>query len=421
MRYTVNKVYLKYILDCLRGLCHISRAMAPLWIVSLLLSSALAAEPTNPTWEAEPADSEAVEAPGLTSEPASSLWHFGVYLDIGYGVDANHPENGLWRSKFTTYKVDAPRLNMAMGYVRKDTTPESRWGMEFGLQDGVDSQGLIPSPPPEANAPVKHADQYRHLDAANLTYLLPVGDGLGITGGLFKGYPGHESFHAIDNPNYTRGYLSDMVPYFLVGAKAVYPVADNLDLNFFAVTGYNYLANPNDVPSFGFQMGWRPTAEISMTQNFYYGPDQANTQLEYWRFLSDSIIEWKRDPFLVAFVFDVGTEKQAAQPGMPQYNWMASALWLGWHIGGPWHLAFRPELYWDPNGLMTGAQQFIQAYTATLKYRFNPFGVGDLAVNIEYRHDRSTGQEGGFFSGSDNHLVPNQQLLILALTWAFGK
>jgi hypothetical protein len=220
--------------------------MAPLWIVSLLLSSALAAELTSPTREAETADPQAAEASGLMSEPASSLWNFGVYLDIGYSVDVNHPENGLWRSKSTTYKVDAPQLNMVMGYVRKDATPESRWGMELGLQDGVDSQGLIPSPPPEANAPVKHADQYRHL-------------------------------------------------------------------------------------------------------------------------------------------------------------------------------AFRPEWYWDPNGLMTGADQVIQAYTATLKYRLTPFGMGDLAVNLEYRHDRSTGQEGGFYCGSNNRLVPNQQLLILALTWAFGK
>ena len=412
---------MKNIPDCLRGVSPISRVLAPLCIVFLLLSSALAAERNDPTWETGPADSQVAEAPGLTSKPVPSLWKYGAYLDIGYTIDANHPENGIWRSKSTTFKVDAPKLNMVMGYVRKDTTPESRWGMEFGLQDGVDSQGLIPGPPPEANAPVKHADQYRHLAAANLTYLLPKGKGIGITGGLFQGYPGYESFHAIDNPNYTRGYITDMVPYFLVGAKAACPVSDSLDLDFFAVTGYNYLANPNDVPSFGFQMGWRPSAEITITQNFYYGPDQENTQIEYWRFFSDSILEWKRDPFLVAFVFDVGTEKQAAQPGTPQYNWMASALWLGWHVGGPWHLAFRPELYWDPNGLITGAEQFIQAYTATLKYRFTPFGMGDVAASLEYRYDRSTGQDGGFYCGSNNRLVPNQQLLIFALTWAFGK
>jgi hypothetical protein len=414
-------VYLKHIPSCLRDLSLIPRVLAPLWIVFLLLSSALAAQRTDPTAEAGQYDSEKAGVSGLKSDPVRALWNYGAYMDVGYAIDANHPENGLWRSKSTTFKVDEPKLNMLMGYVRKDTTPESRWGLEFGLQDGVDTEGLIPSPPPAANEPVKNADQYRHLAGANLTYWLPWGKGLGITGGLFQGYPGHESFHAIDNLNYTRGYISDNVPYFLVGAKAAYPVTDNLDLDLFAVTGYNYLANPNDVPSFGLQMGWRPTSEITITQNLYYGSDQENTQLEYWRFLSDSILEWKRDPFVVAFVFDVGTEKQAEQPGTPRYNWMASALWLGLHVGGPWHLAFRPEFYWDPNGLMTGAEQFIQAYTATLKYRFTPFGIGDLVANLEYRCDRSTGQEGGFYYGSNNRLVPNQQLLIFALTWAFGK
>ena len=356
-----------------------------------------------------------------TSEPETGNWHFGGYLDVGYTVNTNQPANGLWRSKFTTFKVDAPELNMAMGYVRKDETPQSRWGLEFGLQDGVDTEGLVPAPPPEANQPMKNADRYRHIANANLTYLMPVGNGLGVTAGLFQGYPGYESYHASDNLNYTRSYLTDTVPYFLLGAKTAYSYSEKLDLNFFLVSGYNYLANPNDIPSLGFQMVWREPSEITFTQNMYYGSDQKNTDLEFWRFFSNSIFEWKRDPNTVAVSFDVGTEKQADSADSPRYQWLAGALWFGHHLGGPWNVALRPEVYWDKDGLITGAKQVIQAFTVTLKYRISPFTFGNLAASIEYHYDRSTGSEGGFYSGSDNRLVPDQHLLILALTCSFGR
>ena len=97
--------------------------------------------------EAESPHDKTVSEVRETSEPETGNWHFGGYLDVGYTVNTNQPANGLWRSKFTTFKVDAPELNMAMGYVRKDETPQSRWGLEFGLQDGVDTEGLVPAPP----------------------------------------------------------------------------------------------------------------------------------------------------------------------------------------------------------------------------------------------------------------------------------
>ena len=52
------------------------------------------------------------------------------------------------------------------------------------MQGGVDVGGLVPSA------------------------LFPAGNGLTVTGGLIPGHIGYESFHAIDNPNYTRIYGS---------------------------------------------------------------------------------------------------------------------------------------------------------------------------------------------------------------------
>ena len=251
--------------------------------------------------------------------------------------------------------------------------------------------------------------------------MIPLGNGLKATAGLINSYIGYESFLAIQNINYTRGYLLDFVPYFLIGAQGSYPVSNALDVSLFVVNGWNYLADPNDEPSYGFQGAWQISSRIKFTQNLYYGPDQENTSIEFWRFFSDSIIEWKSDRFLLVAAFDFGTEKQADVNSNPRYNWMSGALWFGWHIGGPWSLGLRSEFYSDPDGIGTGSEQNIQAFTGTLEYTFSPVATNTLVFALEYRYDRSTGEEGGFFRGDNNRLVSDQHQVIFSMMWTFGS
>ena len=353
--------------------------------------------------------------------PGLDFWDYGLYLDLGYNQNFNDPGNKRWRSKSTTYRVNQPEVNLAMGFVSKEATPQSRWGLEFGLQAGVDTKNLVPEPPPSSNEPVKNADTLRHFYRANGSYLIPLGNGLDVTAGLINSYIGYESFLAIQNVNYTRGYILDFVPYFLIGLQGDYPWSNSLDVSLFAINGWNYLANPNDAPSYGLQGVWQISPRVKFIQNLYYGPDQENTNIEYWRFFSDSIIEWKSNRFLLAAAFDFGTEKQADVIDNPRFNWMSGALWFGWHIGGPWNLGLRSEFFSDPDGIITGSEQNIQAYTGTLEYTISPLALNTIVFALEYRYDRSTGKEGGFFRGDSNRLVSDQHQVIFSIMWAFGS
>jgi hypothetical protein len=357
----------------------------------------------------------------LPKLPDSRTWDYAFYLDLGYNRNFNDPGNNLWRSKSSTFKVNKPQLNLAMGYASKEATAESRWGFEFGLQTGVDTEGLVPQPPPAANEPFSNADSLRYLHRANASYLFPVGKGFEVSAGLLNSFIGYESFLAIQNINYTRGYISDFVPYLLFGLQGSYPVSDTVELSGFVIGGWNYLANPNDVPSFGFQASWQISPRTTLTQNLYYGPDQAETGMDFWRFFSDTVIEWKNDSFVLALAFDTGTEKRADIAGNPRHHWTAAALWFGWHISEPWNLGFRPEIYWDQDGSGTGAQQTLKACTVTLEYTFSPGASNTVVAAVEYRYDRSTGPEGGFFKGDNNTLLPDQHQLIFSIMWTLGS
>lgn len=355
----------------------------------------------------------------MSQEPVSQLWDHSLYLDLGYGSSSNNPENNLWRSKGTTFKLNQPQVNLAMAYVSKEAAPQSRWGIEFGLQTGVDTENLVPAAPPAFNEPISNADTLRHMYRANASYLFPLGDGLGVTAGLINSYIGYESFLAIQNINYTRGYLLDFVPYFMFGIQGDYAVSDTLDVSLFVVDGWNYLAHANDTPSLGFQSSWGISPQVRFIQNFYYGPDQEETNTEFWRFFSDSIIEWKNDRYLLAGAIDFGTEKQADMTSNPRYNWMSGALWFGWHIHGPWNLGLRSEFFSDPDGIGTGTRQNIQAFTGTVEYTFSPAASNTAVLALEYRYDQSSGEEGGFFKGDTNRLVPDQHLVIVSLMWSY--
>jgi len=131
---------------------------------------------------------------GETWAADKNLWKYNLYLDLGYGYNFNKPENNLWRSKSTTYIFDTPKLNLALGYLGKEAIKESPWGMELGIQAGVDVDGLVPSPPPEAYKPKANADLLRYLYRANATYRFPLGNGLKVTAGLINSFIAYESY-----------------------------------------------------------------------------------------------------------------------------------------------------------------------------------------------------------------------------------
>ena len=357
-----------------------------------------------------------------SGQTGASLWHYGAYLDVGYVVNANFPENHLWRNRATAARHNEFAPNMALAYVRKDTTESSRWGMELGVQGGYDSERFAFL---QGEREVGGADTLRHIHRANVSYLAPVGRGLTITAGLFNSLIGYESLYAKDNVNYTRSWIADNTPYMMFGVNAKYPVTDKLTVAGFIVNGYYHLSHPNDQPSYGGQWAYRATPQLTLTQTVYGGPDQTNTALQFWRFYANHIVEWKGDNLTFAASYDIGTENIADRPGHPRAFVMGGNVVARWHVTGPWALAVRPEFYWDRNGRWTGSEQFVKAVTSTIEYRI-PYKWTNTTLRLEHRWDESTGAGGGFFRRGEVQpgvlsLTPNQHLVLLGILWTFDS
>ncbi|HSE58989.1 MAG TPA: outer membrane beta-barrel protein [Nitrospiraceae bacterium] len=283
---------------------------------------------------------------------------------------------------------------MGLVYITKRAAEGSPWGMEFGLQGGYDTQGQVPPTRPEIDRPIGGAGTLRHLSRANVSYLAPVGTGLTITAGLFNSFIGYDSFYAMNNHTYTRAYIADYSPYFMMGISAQYRISDRIKTAVYVVNGYNYLSRPNDRPSYGAQVVWTPSARLTVIQNLYVGPQQFKTDIEYWRVFSDSIIEYRFETVTLALAYDIGTERISQAVGAPRTFWTGGMAVARWQFSPQWAVALRPEFYWDRTGQLTGAEQLIKAVTSTLEYKL-PYRCTKTIVRLEYRYDESTGSGGG--------------------------
>lgn len=348
-------------------------------------------------------------------------WQYGGFVDAGYLRDTNDPPNHLFRSRGTAFHVNEWDLNIAGAYAKKKPSEQSRWGTELLVQGGKDAEVFGFS----ATAPnLGGADVLGHAGLANVSYLAPVGTGLTVQGGIFASLIGYDSLYAKDNFNYTRPWGADFTPYLMMGVNASYAVTGKATVTAFVVNGYWHLAEANHVPSWGGQVAYKASPEVTVKQTVLAGPHQSNTSPAFWRVLSDTIVERKGDRAVAAFEYQFASERVDA-PGDSRAYWMSAQLPLHLSVHGPWSVSVRPEVAWDSTGRWTGFEQSVRAITTTLEYRV-PYRWAAAIFRVEHRFDDSSGPGGGFFTeGEQMSGVPglrrSQHLFIAGFILTFDS
>ena len=348
---------------------------------------------------------------------AAPPWQYGASLDVSYLYDPHNPANHLFRSRGTTFHVNALHVNMSTLYLAKAPAERSRWGLQITVQAGKDAEVFGFS----ATAPnIGGYKVLRQLGPTNVSYLAPVGRGLTVQGGIFSSFIGYDGLFAKDNFNYTRPWGADFTPYYMLGVNAQYPFSPRVTGTLLLVNGYWHLAHANDVPSLGGQIAYKPGAHVTVKHTALFGPHQTNTSVTFWRSLIDNSVEWRAggDRATVALEYFVGTER-VDTIGRPRALWMSSQLPMRFALSPHVNLAVRPEVYWDRDGRTTLYRQTVKANTTTLEYH-HPYGAANVIVRLEHRIDDSRGVDGGFFTGSSG-LTPTQQLFIAAVLLSFDS
>jgi maltoporin len=176
------------------------------------------------------------------------------------------------------------------------------------------------------------------------------------------------------------------------------------------VNGWNDVVDNNRGKTYGVQASLKPTAGLSVVQNYMTGPEQrADTQ--DWRQLSDTVVIYSPTATLSVMAnYDYGRDTIAGLP----VTWQGVAGYVRYQISPRIAVTPRIEWYDDANGVTSGTAQTLKEMTVTGEFKA---GAG-FVWRAEFRRDWS---DGPTFTTSAGTHIANQATVGVGLIYAFSS
>jgi hypothetical protein len=156
---------------------------------------------------------------------------------------------------------------------------------------------------------------YRYISEAYGGYHWDKMHGINADAGIFMSYVGLWSYYQFDNWTYQPSYVSSNTPWFFNGLRLQFFPTDKLKIEPWIVNGWQSYGRFNNAPGIGGQVLWRPTGNVSIVANHYWGKDTLGNP-DRKRFHSDDSIQYKYldkpdsaiSKAAMTFTFDGGCE-----------------------------------------------------------------------------------------------------------------
>ena len=258
-------------------------------------------------------------------------------------------------------------------------------------------------------------DAYRYLSEAYGGYHWNKWYGINLDAGIFLSYVGLFSYYNFDNWAYQPSYVSSNTPWFFNGIRIQIFPTEHLKIEPWIINGWQSYGMFNSVPGWGAQILWRPTANLSLLSNDYYGHDLLNTPSRA-RFHTDNSIEYEYydrpnrmfDKAAFSITADLGCESGggvsciSSSPASPAQNFKGYMIYnrawfdhdlYGVTIGGG--AMSNPGRYLVLLPPINGAT----AFSGTPYFTENPgdqFSAWDASLTFDYMPDQFATFRGEF-------------------------
>jgi len=117
------------------------------------------------------------------------------------------------------------------------------------------------------------ADAYRYISEAYGGYHWDVWNGINLDAGIFMSYIGLCSYYNYENWVYQMSYVSANTPWYFNGLRLQTFPSDKLKVELWLINGWQSYGMFNEAPGVGWEVLWRPSGDISVVSNEYYGHD----------------------------------------------------------------------------------------------------------------------------------------------------
>src|SRR6185503_13245703 len=238
----------------------------------------------------------------------------GGFLDTSYTWSSNHPKRpGDISGRYFDKDNNEVVFNYFHLFVEK---PEKDWGVGFRVSGDFGRSGELLR---EATLWGKafHREPSAELREAYLTTTIPVGEGIGVKGGLFVTTLGTEILPnpGAYNDNISRSFLFNWaIPLRHLGVLFNYPFSKLINANFGVVTGWDDPHDNNHQPSFMGGVTLTPSEIVSFASNLIYGAEQRNGAPK--RFTISNVLTIKPvDPLALYIEYTYGHESNVTPSG----------------------------------------------------------------------------------------------------------
>ncbi|HET7696069.1 MAG TPA: porin [Vicinamibacterales bacterium] len=382
-------------------------------LVVVCLAGGLAAAPVSaqspPPVETSAAAAAPAAAPPPPPESPSDVAAFFKGTEIGGLLDAHFswyttkPEGDASFRNFDT-RHNQFRVSMAQLWIAKAPAADSRAGFKVKLSVGP-ATTIVQSLEPGSSPAV-----LQNIEEGFVSYLAPIGKGLQFDVGKFVTQHGAEVIESKDNWNYSRSMLFALaIPYYHSGVRATYSPHAKVTVMGTIVNGWNNVVENNGAKTFGAQVAYKPTAALSLVQNYMTGPEQSGNN-ENWRQLSDTTATLTVNPKLSLMVnYDYGADVvdgvRTHWQGVAGYARIQPNKWV----------AFSPRFEWydDAQGFTTGTVQTLREVTGTFEVK----PTDSFIWRFEYRTDLS---DTAVFKSSGGGLKKKQTSVGMGVIYSFA-
>ena len=350
------------------------------------MAVAVAATVTVPVAAQEPPKPEIATAPApLPPPPAAPVSHWydevAIHGFVSFAANVNfdnpRPAEGdtFGRNQYRAFDFIADTFSLDVAELTVERAPTSPH--DIGIRIDIAAGQTIPR---VAAANGSSAGPF-DLQQAYLYYVME--SGLRLDLGKFVTPAGIEVIEGYDgyNDNYSHSFSFLYGPFTHTGVKVSYPMK-NVTIAGYVVNGWDVLIDNNTDFTFIGQVVVTPIPEATI-QLIYIGGKELPAPDPPWRHYVEACLTLKPTSTLsVLGHFNYAKEADT--------RWYGGVGYLTWAPPGDYSLAFRGEVFADPDGVKTGfpGGQTLTELTATASYKLGSHHV----ARLELRWDHSSEQ-----------------------------
>jgi hypothetical protein len=209
--------------------------------------------------------------PRNTDSPlATKYFTPDIRVDANYTTQFHHPKDDTLGGSSEIFRSDELQLTqLGIGGDFNYDHVRARFLTQFGMYSETTPRNDA-SP---ARGQWNLDSVYRYISEAYGGYHFDKLHGINVDAGIFMSYIGLFSYYQFDNWAYQPSYVSSNTPWFFNGVRIQVFTSDRLKIEPWFINGWQSYGRFNSAPGVGGQILWRPTGNISIVSNNYFGKD----------------------------------------------------------------------------------------------------------------------------------------------------